>query len=69
MIPVHVTALSALLARASDVGNRIANNDDSITADYIANDMKVAGDAYKVAIALAANTAYQDSISKTRLNH
>ncbi|EBF4925480.1 hypothetical protein A0P87_23830, partial [Salmonella enterica] len=49
---------------ASDVGNRIANNDDSITADYIANDMKVAGEAYKVAIALAANTAYQDSISK-----
>ncbi|ECB1040883.1 hypothetical protein EU237_23065 [Salmonella enterica subsp. enterica serovar Schwarzengrund] len=64
LIPVHVTALSALLARASDVGNRIANDDDSINADYIANDMKVAGEAYKVAIALAANTAYQDSISK-----
>lgn len=64
LIPVHVTALSALLARASDVGNRIANGDESLTADYIANDMKVAGEAYKVAIALAANTAYQDSISK-----
>lgn len=64
LIPVHVTALSALLARASDVGYRIAHNDASITPDYIANDMNVASDAYKVAIALAANTAYQDSISK-----
>ncbi|EBQ8239909.1 hypothetical protein B5591_22605 [Salmonella enterica] len=64
LIPVHVAALSALLVRASDVGYKIANNDASITPEYIANDMKVASDAYKVAITLAANTAYQDSISK-----
>jgi len=63
LVPVHVTALSALLARSSQIGNKLVNSDE-ITPESLASDMNTATDAYKVAIALAANTAYQDAISK-----